>query len=582
MGLPLNKSEMLSIVLYTGGESNYSLCKSQRNADFNQWKWFDYCLYWAIAKLSKRECGLYKIYTGLMDTKLDYKHIDNGYFKTYVSTSWVKEIALTFVSGQGMLFEIDEHFRAKSICCDVSWISKFGTNECEILIARSIDAILNSFACDIVDDRDEIQKVYLYNQEADRKQEKQKINFNKQLLSFFPHSNVKTDLFDEKYDTHIEKKQIHINDHFGKDIKEYSKSISDGVFPTKMRNIPPTHQDIIFGYIRSISAMRCDRVPLDVCHLICMLYDYPSTWMEKKKKFQNGWSRRYFVLIGDELLYYQSLNNYQSNKKPKARIVLGNQFIKSFPPVTHRKHAGKTIFKFNICTPTQIYSLRTNRYDNMKFWMKELSRRNERDELIDGLSLLIGESEQAHSTNDEFMMEKFSDLRSVLSDNNAIVAYHRYLQSTYNEEFTLFWMNLSKYCSNYDISSKDVNRRYAVELYETYIQSGAHYQLSNVKSGFTKNVKRQIECGLITKNMFDQIKQCVFSHLDKESYRFFNSSEFFRFIITYKQNDQSKCFWPLQFEDKIEFYNKQKHKHILSSEQGLMYYYHNDVNKLEF
>eukprot|EP01084_Bolivina_argentea_P104696 187458_1 len=65
MGSPLNKAEMLSLLLYTGGECNFDLCKTQRNGDYKKWKWFDYCLYNAIHKLSKREYGLYKIYTGL-------------------------------------------------------------------------------------------------------------------------------------------------------------------------------------------------------------------------------------------------------------------------------------------------------------------------------------------------------------------------------------------------------------------------------------------------------------------------------------------------------------------------------------
>eukprot|EP01084_Bolivina_argentea_P258427 435671_1 len=64
MGSPLNRSEMLSLLLYTGGDCNYELCKSQRSGDYNKWKWFDYCLYNAIHKLCKREYGSYKIYTG--------------------------------------------------------------------------------------------------------------------------------------------------------------------------------------------------------------------------------------------------------------------------------------------------------------------------------------------------------------------------------------------------------------------------------------------------------------------------------------------------------------------------------------
>eukprot|EP01084_Bolivina_argentea_P273426 465756_1 len=151
MGSPLNKAEMLAILLYTGEQSNYDLCKAQRNGNYNIWIWFDYCLFNAINKLSKREYGSYKIYTGLASTKLTMKYVKIGYFKTYVSTSWVKQIALSFVDDDGMMFEINDSFRENAICCDVSWISKFGLNECEVLIARSIDAVFNSFECKVID-----------------------------------------------------------------------------------------------------------------------------------------------------------------------------------------------------------------------------------------------------------------------------------------------------------------------------------------------------------------------------------------------------------------------------------------------
>eukprot|EP01084_Bolivina_argentea_P250788 420360_1 len=97
MGSPLSRAEMLSILLYTGSDCNYNLSKSQRNGNYHKWKWFDYCLYNAISKLSKREYGTYKIYTGLTLTKLVDKYVEVGYFKTYVSTSWIKHIALTYI-----------------------------------------------------------------------------------------------------------------------------------------------------------------------------------------------------------------------------------------------------------------------------------------------------------------------------------------------------------------------------------------------------------------------------------------------------------------------------------------------------
>eukprot|EP01083_Nonionella_stella_P045947 123090_1 len=160
MGSPLNRAEMLSVVLYTGCRVTYDLCEKQRKGDYTTWKWFDYCLYNAISKLSRMEHGRYKIYSGLTNAKLNQKYIESGYFKTYVSTSWDKSTAIGFIEGKGMLIEMDEQFRENNICADVSWISKF-PDEMEVLIVRSVDALFNNFQCRIVDDKDGIQTIML-------------------------------------------------------------------------------------------------------------------------------------------------------------------------------------------------------------------------------------------------------------------------------------------------------------------------------------------------------------------------------------------------------------------------------------
>eukprot|EP01083_Nonionella_stella_P157203 510104_1 len=151
MGSPLNRSEMLALILYTSTDCNERLCNAQRDGDYDKWKWFDYCLYNAVLKLSQRECGSYAIYTALKDVKLQYEFIERGCLKTYLSTTWVEDIALQFMEMDAydkyILFEMDGEFREKCIGCDVSWISKFGSNECEVLIARSIDNAHNCFEC---------------------------------------------------------------------------------------------------------------------------------------------------------------------------------------------------------------------------------------------------------------------------------------------------------------------------------------------------------------------------------------------------------------------------------------------------
>ena len=161
IGSPLNKAEMLALILYTGYEANYDLCKSQREGNYSKWKWFDYCLYHGIEKLSKVEIGKFNVYTGLSSVQLNEKSVDNGYFVTYVSASWIKDVSLQFAAGKGMIIEIDSKYKtANDIkCCDVSWISKF-PDECEILFARSL-YYYQRFNCQVIDQKDQIQTVFL-------------------------------------------------------------------------------------------------------------------------------------------------------------------------------------------------------------------------------------------------------------------------------------------------------------------------------------------------------------------------------------------------------------------------------------
>ena len=146
-----------------GCECNYDLCSSQRNGDYKKWKIFDRCLYDAIKALSSRETGSFPVYSGLNGVKMESINLDYGYFVTYVSTSWRKEVSIAFmgVKQKGMLMEFDEGYKNNKyvLCCDVSWISKF-PDECEVLFARST-AFVNQFCCTTLDESDGIQTLSL-------------------------------------------------------------------------------------------------------------------------------------------------------------------------------------------------------------------------------------------------------------------------------------------------------------------------------------------------------------------------------------------------------------------------------------
>ena len=168
-----------------------------------------------------------------------------------MSASWIKEVALTFTDAEGMLFEIGECFREDAICCDVSWISKYNMNECEILIARSVDATMNEFECKIIDHLNGIQIVSLQPYGYHQKTLEKKLNKMNDSLA--------EEKKDEEYD----------------DSKAESKS-QDSFHSIKLHDmevVDQRHKNLVYGYTRQVQRIIGCRLPLDV-FLICFSYYY--------------------------------------------------------------------------------------------------------------------------------------------------------------------------------------------------------------------------------------------------------------------------------------------------------------------
>ena len=156
---------MLALILYTGCDCNYDLCKSQRNGNYSKWQIFDKYLYDAIYKLHKCEVYLNTpLYSGLQNVKLKKNQLLVSFLPTYVSSSYVKDVALSFIKkSNGMLIEMDKNICNQFICCSVVWISKF-PDECEILIARSIPKNNNcNNPLDFINDRKNMNRKQRYN-----------------------------------------------------------------------------------------------------------------------------------------------------------------------------------------------------------------------------------------------------------------------------------------------------------------------------------------------------------------------------------------------------------------------------------
>ena len=161
LGNPLNIAEMCVMIFYTIGANGdtalYSdLGRAQRSGDFDRWKVWDQLLMSAILKLhlaemknkkkiprfyDKENKVLSQLYSGLKNIQFDQKE-KIGFFKTYVSTSWDKNVAVTFAlqnADKGMLMFLSYDVVETFPNCCVDWISPFP--ESEILFARSADIL---------------------------------------------------------------------------------------------------------------------------------------------------------------------------------------------------------------------------------------------------------------------------------------------------------------------------------------------------------------------------------------------------------------------------------------------------------
>ncbi len=106
MGQPLKgihmRHAMLSLILYTGCDSSYDLCASQRAGDYMKWKFFDASLWGAIDVLSEFEEFEYPLFSGLANVVFP-KNTERGLFATFLSASRSKHDPNSFLCILGVL-----------------------------------------------------------------------------------------------------------------------------------------------------------------------------------------------------------------------------------------------------------------------------------------------------------------------------------------------------------------------------------------------------------------------------------------------------------------------------------------------
>ena len=150
----MNRAKMLALVLYTGCDCNYAMCKAERSGDYATWRWFSYLLYGRLSARCRtitdvvaysgecvsepvsdlRHCSerpltrsvrRVRIVVGIPRTRL-VERPEGGLIRltTHTSTSRDRRVAERFMGDDGgMLVEIRRQQRLTA--ADVSWVSKF-------------------------------------------------------------------------------------------------------------------------------------------------------------------------------------------------------------------------------------------------------------------------------------------------------------------------------------------------------------------------------------------------------------------------------------------------------------------------
>eukprot|EP01083_Nonionella_stella_P074909 203357_1 len=137
----LRPYQVLSILVYTGCDANYDLCKSQRENNYKKWKMLDKALIEAIHILHKKQSTSYKsLYSGIKGVKIHTTSVNmHSVFvlRTFMSTSVDRDVALEFAKPNGMMIKMGPEYIQNAVYADVSMFSKH-PYEKEILLCRNV------------------------------------------------------------------------------------------------------------------------------------------------------------------------------------------------------------------------------------------------------------------------------------------------------------------------------------------------------------------------------------------------------------------------------------------------------------
>eukprot|EP00971_Amphidinium_carterae_P159259 3157365-Amphidinium_carterae.1 len=168
MQVQLTSDEMLAVICYTGTDAYSDLRSCMRKGVYSKWPRFQYHLrnaVWKLANFDNLAPSVTELYHGLANVEICDLSLSGGVYSvdregldirvfvglfrypTFISTSWDFNVAERFAFGLGegavehrtlMVIQVEQAPDRPRFAADVSWISKFGDTEREILLPDNL------------------------------------------------------------------------------------------------------------------------------------------------------------------------------------------------------------------------------------------------------------------------------------------------------------------------------------------------------------------------------------------------------------------------------------------------------------
>jgi len=270
----------------------------------------------------------------------------------------------------------------------------------------------------------------------------------------------------------------------------------------------------------------------DDADIVAMGYQKQG-WMEKLGVETLGvrinlWRRNYFVLDGDELRYWKSLDDFKSRRRhPRGKIELQDPWahvkIDSEEPKDNK-------WLFQLVTKRKVIQLRVNTYRHLVEWSNALHRPPPQEQLIfEALQSEINKTEYGRADEFQRWITELSDMKNLLSHRRANDAFLRFLRNENREMWLLFLIDVEDFRNQTDGNILMLNAEKILKQYiECTRQNNKYFPCSEEMKHF---IVQKINSNEVTSALFDELYSILFHTLHDDYFgHFLRSRNFLKLL----------------------------------------------------